>query len=591
VGVIHGGSFLVDTITSNDIFTPEDIDLNQKLIAKIFEEFVRGDVEPRIQELEDKAEGLMIDLLKRAAAMGWQGVDIPKEFGGLGLDKISSLIVTEQGAIGGPFGLANLVHTTFAALPILYFGNSEQRRRYLPDLAKGKKIGAYALTEPDAGTDALGLKTTATLSKDGQYYILNGTKQFITNTGYADVFITYAKIDEEKFTAFIVDKDSEGLSFGQEEDKMGIRGASTRGLALENAKIPVKNLLSQPGKGHRVAFNTLNIGRYKLSGACVGAAKQAFRESIRYAKSRRQFGHPISNFGLIKEKIGEIGIRIYTGESMIYRTSGILEEGLKSTVVTSEEGGVELASRIQEYAAECSINKVYASEMLDYVVDEAVQIHGGYGFIKDYPVERYYRDSRINRIFAGTNEINRLLILRMLLKRVSKGELSLIYPMGKEAAKISESSREAQFQRNDLDELARLLENTKKITLIALEALIHTYSDNLMDHQELIGLISNMIIEVFAMESNLLRTLKINHRKGKEKGEIPTAISHVYILDAFMRIERWAKLIFAAIAEGDMLQNQLLRLRGLTRYTPVNSVALRRKIANYMLEAGRYFIL
>ena len=488
----------MDTITSKDVFTPEDMDTNQKLIAKIFEEFLRGDVEPRIQELEDKAEGLMIELLKKAAAMGWQGVDIPKEFGGLGLDKVSSLIVTEQAAMAGPFGLTNLIHTTFAALPILYFGNSEQKIRYLPDLARGKKIGAYALTEPDAGSDALSLKTTATLSKNEPYYILNGTKQFISNTGYADVFITYAKIDGEKFTAFIIDKDSGGVSFGKEEDKMGVRGTSTRSLTFENAKIPLKNLLFHPGKGHLVAFNTLNIGRYRLSGAWVGAAKQALKESIRYAKNRKQFGHPISDFGLIKEKIGEMAIRTYTGESMIYRTSGILEEGLREVVATSDQDGFELASRIQEYAAECSINKVYASEMLDYVVDEALQIHGGYGYIKDYPVERYYRDSRINRIFAGTNEINRLLILRRLLKKTSLGETPWMETMGETKFEISAASEEKESQRNGLDELARLVQTAKKITIVSLKAVVQTYSNDLWHHQELIGMISNMMIEVFA---------------------------------------------------------------------------------------------
>jgi alkylation response protein AidB-like acyl-CoA dehydrogenase len=586
-----GGSFLIEPMTSRDIFTPEDMDTNQKLIAKIFEEFVRGDVEPQIQALEDKSEGLMVELLKKAATLGWQGVDIPKEFGGLGLDTISSLIVTEQAAKGGPFGLANLIHSTFAALPILYFGNAEQKTRYLPDLAKGKKIGAFALTEPDAGTDALGLKTTAALSKDGQYYILNGTKQFISNSGYADIFITYAKIGGEKFTAFIVDKDSEGVSLGKEEDKMGIHGTSTRSLVLESVKVPLRNLLFHPGKGYLVAFNTLNIGRYKLAGACVGAAKQAIEASIRYAKSRHQFGHPISNFGLIKEKIGEMAIRTYIAESMSYRTSGILEEKLREARSTSEEDGNPFVSRIQEHAIECSINKVYASEMLDYVVDEALQIHGGYGYIKDYPVERYYRDSRINRIFAGTNEINRLLILRRLLKKTSLGETPWIETMGETKFKISEASGEKESQRNGLEELARLVQTAKKIAIVSLKAVVQTYSNDLWHHQELIGMISNMMIEVFAMESSLLRTQKITRRWGEEKSEIPVAISNVYILDAFMRMERWAKLIFAAIAEGGILQNQLLCLKGLSQYTPVNSVALRRKIANYMLEAGRYFIM
>jgi alkylation response protein AidB-like acyl-CoA dehydrogenase len=589
--ITKGGSFLVNITHPDNIFTPEDMNVNQKLIAKILEEFVRGEVEPRIKELESKTEGLMLELLKKGASMGWQGVDVPKEFGGFGLDKTTSLIVTEQVSSGGPFALANMVHSTFGTLPILYFGNNEQKNRYLPDLAKGKKIAAFALTEPDVGSDALGVKTTATLSDDGQYYILNGTKQFISNTGYADVFITYAKIDGEKFTAFIVDRDSKGVSFGEEEDKMGIRGTSTRSLTLENVKVPVKNLIFYPGKGHMVAFNTLNIGRYKLGGACVGAAKLAFKDSISYVKNRYQFGKSISNFGLIKEKIAEMAIRIFVGESMAYRTSKLLEDRLKTINITSNGDLLDLAMAIKEFAPECSINKVYASEMLDYVVDEAVQIHGGYGYIKDYPVERYYRDSRINRIFGGTNEINRLLILRMLLKRGIKGELPLINAMEKVISERAASSVDTNLQEKWLRELANLVENTKKVALLSLKTVIQTYPYDLEDHQELMGMISNIIIEVFAMESSLLRTQKIKQRWGEEKAEIPTAISQVYILDALMRVERWAKLIFAAVADEDMLQNQILNLRKLTQYMPVNSVALRRMIADFMLKGGRYFIL
>lgn len=589
--IIKGGSFLIDAIQPEDIFTPEDANANQKLIAKILEEYLRGEVEPRMKELEAKTEGLMVDLLRKSATLGWQGVDIPKEFGGFGLDMVSSSIVTERAFIGGPFAVANMGHTTFGTFPILYFGNSEQKKRYLPDLAKGRKIGAFALTEPDAGTDALNSKTTAALSDDGQYYILNGTKQFISNSGYADIFITFAKIDGKKFTAFIVDRGSKGVSLGQEEDKMGIRGTSTRSLTLENVKVPVMNLLFQPGKGDLVAFNTLNIGRHKLGAACVGVAKQALEDSIRYAKSRVQFGQPISNFGLIKEKIGEMAIRIFAGESMIYRTAGLLENGLKGVVTTSEESGLDLARRVGEYAAECSMNKVYASEMLDYVVDEAVQIHGGYGYIKDYPVERYYRDSRINRIFGGTNEINRLLILKRLLKRNSNGQLPLMNALERVTSDILALSDEALAERKGLEELARLVENCKKITLLSLKAVIQAYPDDLGHHQELIGMISNMMIEVFAMDSLLIRTQKINGRWGKDKCEIPLAISQVYILDAFMRMERWAKLIFAAMAEEDILQKQLLTLKKLTQYIPVNSVDLRRKTADYMLQAGLYFIL
>src|SRR4030042_2794295 len=352
---MKGGEFLINTISPDDIFIPEDMNEEQKLFAKILEDFLRGELEPRIKELEAKTEGLMVELLKKSAEVGFFGVDIPEQFGGMGLDNVSSLIVTEKASIGGPFALANLVSTTFGALPILYFGSSEQKQRYLPDLANAKKIGAFALTEPDAGTDALSAKTVCTLSEDGQAYILNGEKQFISNTGYADIFIIFAKLDGENFTAFILDRDSEGLSFGQEEDKMGIHGTSTRSLILENVRIPVGNLLFQIGKGHVVSLNTLNLGRYKWSGACLGMAKLAFKDSLQYSKNRMQFGQSISNFGLIKEKIGEMAIRIFVGESMVYRTSRLLEEGIKGIIKTANEVGFGLVSQIEEYATECSI--------------------------------------------------------------------------------------------------------------------------------------------------------------------------------------------------------------------------------------------
>ena len=588
--MMTGGSFLIDTISPEDIFIPEDMDVNQKLIANLVEEFLRGEVEPRMKELESKTEGLMLELLKKSGAMGWLSVDIPKEFGGMRLDNTTSLIVTEKFSIGGPLAIGFLAHVVLGTLSILYFGNSEQKQRYLPDLAKGKKIGAFALTEPDAGSDALSSRTVATLSENGKDYILTGTKQFISNTGYADVFIIFAKINGEKFTAFILDRDAKGLSFGEEEDKMGIRGATTRSLTLENVRIPAQNLLFQPGKGHVVAFNTLNIGRYKLGGLCIGASKLAFDDSLRYAKNRVQFGQPISNFGMIKEKIGEMAIRIFVGESMVYRTSRLIEESLKGVTMTSNESCFELANRIEEFATECSLNKVYASEMLDFVVDEAVQIHGGYGYIKDYPVERYYRDSRLNRIFVGTNEINRLLILRMFLKRVTKGQLLLETAFQKTISEILKPVVKVSLRSEGLVELGHLVDNAKKISLLSLRSVLQAHPNDLENHQSLMGMISNMMIEVFAMESSHLRAQKINQKWGEEKGEIPKAISQVYIMDAFMRVERWAKLIFAAIAEGDMLQKQLSDLEKLTRYTPVNSVALREKIADFMLQARRYFI-
>ncbi len=585
-----GGSFLIEAADPEDIFTPEDMTEEHRLVAQAAEEFLLGEVAPVIDDLEAKKEGLMEKLLRKSAEVGLMGGDIPEEYGGMGLDKISSLIITEKVPLGGPFAVANVDHTGIGSLPIVYFGNDVQKKRYLPGLASGELIGAYALTEPEAGTDALNAKTTAVLSEDGKFYILNGEKQFITNAAYADIFITYAKIDGEQFTGFIIDRDSEGLSLGEEEDKMGIRGTSTRSLILENVKVPVENLLFKPGKGHVVAFNILNIGRYKLGGACVGAAKLALGDAIQYAKTRVQFNHPIADFGLIKEKIGEMAIRTFIAESMVYRNAGLIEERLKGIDMTSPEAGYESARGIEEYATECSINKVYGSEMLDYVVDETVQIHGGYGYIKDYPVERYYRDSRINRIFEGTNEINRLLILRMLFRRAMKGQLPLIQAMKQAAGDLLKPSGLRQVPQEGMEKLDYLVENARKIALLTAGAAYQAHPDDLETQQEILGMISDIIIEVFAMESGLLRVKKMRAKAGEDGAEIAEAIIQVYSVDAMMRIERWAKLIFAAISSGDTLRTQLSALKRLTRYLPANSVALRRKVADRMIKIGRYVV-
>jgi alkylation response protein AidB-like acyl-CoA dehydrogenase len=589
-GIIKGGSFLIDSLQPEDIFTPEDTNADQKLLSKVTDEFFQGEVEPRIEELEAKEEGLMVMLLKKSAKLGLQGVDIPEEFGGMGLDTISSLIVTETISLGGPFAIASLDHTTFATLSILYFGTLEQKKKYLPDLATADKIGAFALTEPDSGSDALNASTIARLSEDGNCYILDGEKQFISNAQYADIFITFAKIDGEKFTAFIVDRNSEGLSLGEEEDKMGIRGTSTRSLILTNVKVPRQNLLFQPGKGHVVAFGILNIGRYRLAGLCFGTAKLALKDSISYAKGRTQFGKPISDFGLIKEKIGEMAIRIFVAESMIYRTSGLIEEGLKETDINSNQASSGLLHGLQEYAIECSMNKVYSSEMLDYVVNEAVQIHGGYGYIKDYRVERYYRDSRINLIYGGTNEINRLLMVRLLLTRALKGQLPLTEAMDKVLSEHAKRSVSSGSQIIELEEMAFLVGNAKRIALLSMRDVYQAYPNNLEYRQEISGMISNIMIEVFAMESSLLRSQKITQRWRGERSEVPLAISRVYIVEGLMRVERWSKTLLAAILKGDRLQARLAMVKDLTEYIPVDLISLRRTIADSMLQASRYFI-
>jgi alkylation response protein AidB-like acyl-CoA dehydrogenase len=583
------GALLIDKVKPEEIFIPEDMNEEQKLLGQIIEEFLRGEIEPQIEGLELQSEGLMTRLLRKSAEVGLLGVDIPEDYGGTALDEISSLIVAEKVAIGGPFAVAYLAHTAFACPPILRFGSKDQKRRYLPDLGSGRKIGAYAQTEPDAGTDALNAKTIATLSKDGQLYVLNGEKQFITNAGVADIFVTYAKLDGDKLTAFVVEKGMEGLSFGDEETKMGIHGSSTRGLVFQDLKVPVANRLFQIGNASMVALATLNIGRFRMGGVCLGAAKVAFDASLRYAKSRVQFGQTISSFGLVKEKIAEMAIRIFVSESMLYRTASLLKEMLKSPPAPSTEGEMGILKNPGEYAQECSINKVYASEMLAIIADEAVQLHGGYGYIKELPIERYYRDARIYRIFGGTNEINRLLITKLLVKSAIEGRLPLLQSMEKAVSTVENPSAETPFHDESLNELGQLLRNTKKVALLLLLALVRSHYRDLQSQEEMVAMVSNVIIEAFAMESCLLRSEKIFIKFGKEKSEIPIAISQVYVFEALLRVERWAKILLGAMVKVQRPQD-LLNLTNMTGYLQFDSVTSRRKIADYMFKAGRYVV-
>ena len=447
---------------------------------------------------------------------------------------------------------------------------------------------AYALTEPEAGSDALNAKTTAVLSQDGKYYLLNGQKQFISNAGFADVFITYAKVDGNKFTSFIVERKFEGVSLDEEENKMGVKGSSTRSVIFSDAKVPVENVLGEVGKGHVVAFNTLNIGRFKLGGGCLGSCKFALQGAVTYAKQRVQFGKPIAEFGLIKHKIAEMAIKTFALESMVYRTAALVDRMLQKVDYNANDAGIQMANGIEEYAIEDSINKVYSSEMLDYIVDEAVQIHGGYGYIHDYPIERGYRDSRINRIWEGTNEINRLLIMDMLTKRAMKGRLPLLVAAQKVANELLTLRPKVETDDGKLTLQKEMVEMSKKIALLVVGAAVQKYMAKLADEQEILGLISDIIIEVFAMESALLRALKSMEKAGDEKAQLQKSIVRVYVNDGFNRVEGFAKQALSAIAEGDTLRTQLSALKKLTRFIPVNTVALRREIANYTIKMGRY---
>jgi len=586
---VRGGAFLIESISPQAIFTPEEFSEEQRLIAKAATEFVVGEVQPQADDIEVQKEGLLPSLVKKAGELGLLSGDITEEYGGQDLDKVSVILLMEklsQG--GGSFMVAYAVHTGIGSLPIIFFGNKDQKKRYLPKIATGEMITAYALTEPGAGSDALNAKTTAALSPDGKYYILNGQKQFISNAGFADVFVTYAKVDGEKFTSFIVERKFEGVSADEEENKMGMKGSSTRSVIFADAKVPVENVLGEVGKGHIVAFNTLNIGRFKLGGGCVGSAKSALQDAVTYAKQRIQFGKPIAEFGLIKHKIAEMAIRTFTMESMVYRTAALIDQALQKIDHHADDVGIQMAKGIEEYAIEDSINKIYSSEVLDYVVDEALQIHGGYGYIHDYAIERGYRDSRINRIWEGTNEINRLLIMDMLTKRAMKNRLPVLAAAQKVANELLTLRPKVEMDDGKLTLQAEMVEMSKKIGLLVAGAAVQKYMMKLAEEQEILGSISDIVIEVFAMESALLRAMKAAERFGDEPSQIQKAMVKVYVNDAFDRVESFAKQALAAIAQGDTLRTQLSALKKLSRFTPVNTIGLRREIADSVIKMGRY---
>jgi len=588
-GFIRGGAFLIESVSPNAIFTPEDFTEEQRLMANAATEFIVGEVQPLLEDIEAQKEGVLPNLIKKAGRLGFLSGEIPEEYGGQNLDKVSVLLITEKLSQGpGGFMVAHAVHTGIGSLPIIFFGNPDQKRRYLPKIATGEIITAYALTEPEAGSDALSAKTTATLSPDGKYYILNGQKQFISNAGFADLFITYAKIDGEKFTSFIVERNFDGVSVDEEEKKMGMKGASTRAVIFSDAKVPIENVLGEIGKGHVIAFNTLNIGRFKLGGGCLGSSKVVLQEAVDYAKKRVQFQRPICEFGLIKHKIAEMAIKIFVMESMVYRTAGMIDQALKGIDTNSEDSGTKMAKGVEEYAIEDSINKVYSSEVLDFVVDEALQIHGGYGYIQDYPVERYYRDSRINKIWEGTNEINRLIIMDMLTKRALKNRLPLLTTAERIGSDIVTLKPKIEVDDEGFALQIEMVDMAKKITLLLIGLAFRRYLSKLADHQEILGFLSDMVIEIFAMESALLRAMKSIRSAEGEKSKIKKAMVKVYVNDTFGRIEDCARKVLAAISEGDLLRTYMSSLRKLTRFLPVNSVILRREIADYVIKFGRY---
>jgi len=580
---LTGGSFLLEDHNLENVFTPEDFNEDQQMIVKLADEFAVNELLPNIEKIEHKDWQLTRDLLKKAAEMGLTNADVPAEYGGSDMDKISSAIIADQMAKCGSFVVSMGAHAGIGTLPLVFFGTEEQKKKYLPRLASGEIIGAYALSESTSGSDALNSRTRAVLSPDGKHYILNGEKMWITNAHFADLFTIFAKVDGEKFTAFLVEKDFLGFSVGAEEKKMGIRGSSTAPLILNDCKVPVENVLGDIGKGHIIAFNILNVGRFKLGAGCVGGARTSIQNAVAYAKDRKAFGKPISDFGLIREKLAQMAIGIYANESMVYRTVGMMENAMPEGEKSSEV----IRKAIEEYAVECSIIKVAGSEMLDFVVDETVQIYGGYGFVEEYPAERAYRDSRVNRIFEGTNEINRLIITGWLLKRAMSGQLALLPAIKKTMDEVMAGPSFDELE-GTLAAEQKIVGNAKKLAMLVAGAASQKYMQKLADQQEIMGAIADMVIESFAMDSCLLRARKFIEANGEQKSALVTAMTQVYIAGAMGRLEANAKKVIAAVAEGDMMRTQIAIVRRLAKHEPVNVIALQELVAARVIETGKY---
>lgn len=582
-----GGSFLLESPAPQDIFTPADLSDDQKLIGQTAEEFVVKEVLPVAKELEAKKPGLMAELTRKAAELGLMSGGTPEEYGGAGLDKVAATMLTEKISIYGGFATTHGAHAGIGTLPLVYFGTEEQKKKYLPKLASGEFIGAYCLSEPQAGSDAQNLLTRAELNKEGTHYILNGQKMWITNGGFADLYIVFAKVDGEKLTAFIVERSFPGCKPGNEEHKMGIHGSSTTPIFLENCLVPKENVLHEIGRGHIVAFNVLNAGRFTLGASCVGGSKHVLMTAAKYARERKAFGKQIGDFGLIKEKLAEMAIRIFAVESMIYRSAGYMEAAMNAAAGSGNKAQNTMKV-LEEYAIESSIAKVYGSEMLDFVVDEAVQIFGGYGFHEDYPVCRAYRDSRINRIFEGTNEINRMLIIQMLMKRAMGGQLALIPAAMKLADEILAGPSFEEAPEGPLAEEARTVANAKKIFLQSAGGALQKYREKLADEQELVAALANIVMEIYAMESSLLRAQKAAATKGEAAAALMIDAARVFIADAGERVDHEAKRAIAAVHEGDMLTTQMAVLKRFGKRPVVDTIGIRRRVAAAVQSQDRY---
>jgi len=591
--IIPGGSFLISDPSPQDCFFPEDFTEEQRQIAQTTAEFATNEIVPVSDQIEAKDFAVIRRLIKEASELGLTSVDIPEEYGGLEMDKSTAAIIADNIARQGSFSVIFSAHVGIGTLPIVWYGTEEQKKKYLPKLASGEFIGAYALSESTSGSDAVNARTRAVLSEDGQSYTLNGEKMWITNAGFADLFTVFAqcvipsgpKAGEEKLTAFLIERGTPGLTIGKEEHKLGIRGSSTCPLSLADCRIPAANLLGEVGRGTHIAFNILNVGRYKLGNAAVGAARMALGNGIRYAKERKAFGKSISAFGLIQEKLADCAVGVFVGEALSYRTVGMIDAALAS-VDKHDTGAVQKA--IEDYAVECSIVKVWDSEMLDRAVDETLQIFAGYGYVEEYPAERAYRDSRINRIFEGTNEINRLIITGWLMKSAMSGKLALMPAIKQLMDEVMAGPAPKEDREGALSAEINLLASAKKMTLFAAGAATQRYMAAISEEQEIMGAIADMVIEVYAMESAILRAEKIVVGKGSAGSEISVAMARIYAAGAMEKIELCARKVIAAVAEGDMARTQFTILRRLAKHDPADTIALRRQVAQHIVKAGKY---
>jgi len=586
---ISGGSFLLETRRPDEVFTPEDFSEQHQLIGQTAEEFAVNEIVPNIEKIEHKDFSVTRDLLKKAGELGLSSVEIPEAYGGLEMDKVTSAVIADHIAKYAGFATTWGGHTGIGTLPIVYFGTEEQKKKYLPRLASGEIVGAYALSESTSGSDALNCRTRATLSADGKHYVLNGEKMWITNAGFADLFTVFAKIDGEKFSAFLVEKTFPGFSIGAEEHKMGIRGSSTCPIILNECKVPVENLLGEAGKGHLIAFNILNIGRFKLGAMCVGGGRVSLENAIGYAKQRKAFNKVIADFGLVREKIANMATLLFVGESLVYRTVGLMDVALSEIDKSAADAAKQTLKAIEEYAVECSIIKVWGSEMIDYVVDETVQIFGGAGFVEDYPAQRYWRDARVYRIFEGTNEINRLLVPGTMLKRALGGRLGLMGLVGEVRQELADPIKiDRRIPDGPLGRERKKCDFAKRAIAYGASLGVQKYMQQISEKQELLGVLADCLILTFGMDSAISRTLQLVAAKGEAGSQIPIAMTQLFVAKAHEQVFDMLREMMMWMSQEEEWGREMRDINSYYNLDRVNTFSLRRRVARHVIEAGGY---